>query len=131
MQIIHDHLVLRKEDYDLVMAYLRGQFGKTLFDRHNAEAMQSELRKARLVSREDFPSKAIGVNTKVKILDNDRNKILDLEIVKPENADITLNKVSFLAPIGVALLGSKEGDKVKWKMPSGDKTFTVIEVSNH
>jgi regulator of nucleoside diphosphate kinase len=130
MQIMNDSLVLRKEDYDLVMAYLKGKFGKTLFDRQNAEAMQIELSKARLVSKEEFPSNAIGINTKVKILDDDRNKILELVLVRPEKADITKNRVSILAPIGVALLGSREGERVRWKMPSGNKSFTIMEVRN-
>lgn len=127
---MNDSLVLRKEDYDLVMAYLKGKFGKTLFDRQNAEAMQIELSKARLVPKEEFPSNAIGINTKVKILDDDRNKILELMLVRPEKADISKNKVSILAPIGVALLGSREGERVNWKMPSGNKSFTIMEVLN-
>ena len=130
MQTVNDTLVLRKEDYELVMAYLKGKFGKTLFDRQNAEAMDIELSKARVVGSEEFHSTAIGINTKVKILDDDRNKVIELVLVTPDKADISKNKVSILAPIGVALLGSRKGERVNWKMPSGNKSFTIMEVWN-
>ncbi len=32
--------------------------------------------------------------------------------------------------MGTALLGFREGREVKWEVPSGKKTFTIVEVSN-
>jgi regulator of nucleoside diphosphate kinase len=124
-------LILRKHDYDILMAYLKGQFGKKLFDRKNAEAMQSELSRARLVSTEEFPGDAIGINSKVRIRDESSNKFMELELVTPEKADIRKNRVSVLAPIGVALIGSRQGEKISWEMPSGNRCFSIVEVVNN
>ena len=41
-----------------------------------------------------------------------------------------MRKVSFMAPVGVALIGFKEGDKVKWVVPSGEKVFLIVKVNN-
>jgi regulator of nucleoside diphosphate kinase len=128
---MNDNIILRKEDYELLMSYLKGQFGKKLFDRENAEAMQLELQKAKLVSKEEFPEDAIGLYSIVRIKDNARKKEMELELVTPDKADISKNKVSVLAPIGVALIGFRQGEQVQWKMPSGERSFTILDVKNN
>jgi regulator of nucleoside diphosphate kinase len=39
-----------------------------------------------------------------------------LSLVYPESADLRRGKVSIFAPIGAALLGSRVGDAVEWKV---------------
>lgn len=48
----------------------------------------------------------------------------------PPMADIKTKKISILTPMAAALIGFKQGDSVKWKMPSGLKTYNVLEVHN-
>jgi regulator of nucleoside diphosphate kinase len=35
-----------------------------------------------------------------------------------------------MAPIGMALIGFRKGQKVKWQVPAGKKTFTIVDVIN-
>jgi regulator of nucleoside diphosphate kinase len=35
-----------------------------------------------------------------------------------------------MAPMGTALIGSRQGQKVKWKVPAGKKTLTILAVNN-
>ena len=60
-------LVLLKEDFEILIAYLKGRFNRNLFDRQNAEQLEAELKKATLVNREDFPRDVIRLNSKVKV----------------------------------------------------------------
>ncbi|WP_315818658.1 GreA/GreB family elongation factor [Paraflavitalea speifideaquila] len=39
-------------------------------------------------------------------------------------------KVSVVAPVGAALIGFRQGQKVSWQVPAGKKTFTILEVIN-
>jgi len=55
---------------------------------------------------------------------------MELMIVTPDRANIKEKKISIMAPIGTALIGFRQGQKVKWKVPSGNKMFTILEVSN-
>ena len=48
------------------------------------------------------------------------------EIVGEDEADIHLNKVSYLSPLAEALIGSKVDDEVIWEKPMGD-TFLIIQ----
>ena len=131
MQKIKNQIVLRRDDYEVMIGYLRGGFGRNSFDRRNAEELEAELKKAKLVGIENFPHDVVRLNSRVKIKEDKNNKLMELTVVTPEKADIREKKISVLAPIGTALIGFRQGQKVKWKVPSGKKTFTIIEVHNH
>jgi regulator of nucleoside diphosphate kinase len=51
-------------------------------------------------------------------------------LVAPDKADIKEKRISVMSPIGTALIGFRKGQKVKWQVPAGKKTFTILEVIN-
>ena len=130
MQKTNNQLVLLKEDYTLLISYLKGSHGKTAFDRRNADGLQSELKKAKLVNKDNFPLDVVRLNSTVKIKTEDKDEIIELMLVTPDKADIKERKISIMAPIGTALIGFRQGQKVKWQVPAGKKTFTIMEVIN-
>lgn len=123
-------LILKRDDYDILMSYLTGLNRSGEFDRSNAEALEEEIKKAKLVSEEKFPGTAIGLNSIVKIKDENSGKIMELILVTPDKADIKNRKVSVMAPVGAALIGFQQGNEVSWEVPSGKKKFTILEVIN-
>lgn len=131
MQKIKNSLVLLKEDYNLILACLRGYQGKSAFDRRNAEELHGELRKAKLVSKDKFPSDVVRLNSTVRIKAEDKNDVIELKLVTPDKADIKEKKISIMAPIGTALIGFQQGQQVKWQVPGGTKLFTIVEVINN
>ena len=130
MQKIKKQLVLRKDDYNLLIAYLKGGYGRTAFDRLNAEGLHAELKKAKLVSKDNFPLDVIRLNSMVRIKAEDKDEIMELRVVTPDKADIKEKRISVMAPIGTALIGFRKGQQVKWQVPSGNRTFTILEVIN-
>ena len=119
-----------KDDYNLMVTHLKNRPGKTTFDRRNAEDLFAELKKAKLVSKEEFPADVVRLNSIVRIKPEDRDYIMELMIVLPDKADIKERKISIMSPIGTALIGFRQGENVKWQVPSGKKTFTILEVNN-
>ena|SRR5689334_14892423 len=130
MEKIFDRLVLTKDDYNLLNSYLKGRGQKTSFDRKNAEGLKAELKKAKLVNADELPIDFVRVNSKVKIQPEGSNEIMELTLVTPDKADIKKNQISIMAPIGTALIGFRQGQKVKWRVPAGKTTFTILEVVN-
>ena len=130
METQNNQLVLRKDDYEILISYLNNMYGRAAFDRQNAEELKNELKKAKLVNEADFPSDVVRLNSKVKIKTEKKDEIMELMIVTPDKADIKKRKISIMAPIGTALIGFRQGQKVKWQVPSGKKTFTIMEVIN-
>jgi regulator of nucleoside diphosphate kinase len=90
--------------------------------------LNEELRNAVLVEPEKMPPDVITMNSKVRFKDIEESEDYIFSLVYPEEADTSKGKLSILAPIGTALLGYRVGDKVKWKVPAGEKTFLVEEI---
>ena len=130
MKKISKNLVLKKDDYSLLTSYLKNAWTQSTFNKRDADELQAELKKAIIVEDDEFPHDAVGLNSKVRIKADGKNKEMDLTIVMPDKANIKENKISIMAPIGTALIGFRQGQKVKWKVPSGNKTFTILEVNN-
>ena len=130
MKTTNNRLVLLADDCKLLISYLNGGYSKTAFDRRNAEDLRIELKKAKLVNKEAFPDDIVRLNSKVRIKAEDNDKVMELVLVTPDKADIKARKISIMAPIGTALIGFRQGQKVKWRVPAGKKTFTIMEVIN-
>ena len=130
MKKTDNKLVLTKDDYKLLISYLNGSRGTTPFDRRNAEELHAELKKARLVDKSDFPVDVVRLNSTVRIKAEDKAEVMELKLVTPDKADIKTKKISIMAPISTALIGFRQGQQVKWKVPAGKKTFTILEVIN-
>lgn len=129
VQLKHE-LVLRTDDYKILTSWLNGGNAKTAFDPRNAEALHAELKKARLVDKENFPEDVVRINSTVRIKAEEKNEVMQFMLVTPDKANIKEKRISIMAPIGTALIGFKKGQQVKWKVPSGVKTFTILEVIN-
>jgi regulator of nucleoside diphosphate kinase len=130
MKKINKKLVLRTDDYKLLISYLNGGNGKMAFDRRNAEDLHAELKKAILVNKDEFPVDVVGINSTVRIKAEDNDKVMEFMLVTPDKANIKERRISVMAPVGTALIGFRKGQQVKWQVPSGKKTFTILEVIN-
>lgn len=131
MQKTKENLVLLKDDYKLLISYLNSWHRRSAFDRRNAEELHSELKKAKLVGKDAFPLDVVRLNSTVSIKAEGKEEIIEIMLVTPDKANIKEKKISIMAPIGAALIGFRQGQKVKWQVPGGKKTFTIVKVTNN
>jgi len=130
MSAIEPPLILREDDYQVLLAFLNdGRYAKREDARYVTD-LELEIRKATLVTKDQFPRDVVRLNSKIRITQSDRDAVMDLVLVTPDKADIKARKISVLAPIGTALLGLKKGTTISWEVPGGKKDFTVVEVKN-
>ena len=130
MQTANNNIVLRKDDYQLLVSLLNGAGKKLTFDRRTAQDLLAELKKATLVNKDNFPDDVVRINSIVRVQAEGRNDVMEFMLVMPDKADIKERKISVMAPVGIALIGFKKGQQVKWKVPAGKKTFTILDVVN-
>ena len=91
------------------------------------EKLLEELKKAKVVDALKIPQDVIRFNSLVTIkLANGVEKTF--QIVMPEKSDLSTNKISILAPMGLALIGYAENDNVDWQFPTGVNTITIVKV---
>jgi regulator of nucleoside diphosphate kinase len=128
MEKLENQLIISHEDYETLSNYIRPV---AVFDRRNATLLLKEIEKATIVKKDEVPHNVVRLNSKVLIKEESKNKVMELVLVVPEKADIYQNMISVFAPIGVALIGFKQGEKVNCSTPSGNKFFTILEVDNN
>ena len=130
MEKTKNRLVLAKDDYEIIMSYIRRGLSTITFNRQDAEELEMELKKAKLVHKENLPEDIVRLNSRVTIKEEKENKIIEITVVTPEKANIKRRLISIMSPIGTALIGFRKGQQVKWKVPAGKKTFTIMDVQN-
>lgn len=122
--------MLTHQEYELLNGYIRRFQSAGTGDKENAQKLQQELKRAVLVGEDKIPGNVVRLNSKVVVKDSQQNKSFELMLVLPEYAVLKEKKISVFAPIGTALIGFGEGEQVQWEVPSGNRTFTILKVSN-
>jgi regulator of nucleoside diphosphate kinase len=90
--------------------------------------LEYELDRAIVVDPERISEKVVTMNSRVRILDMDRDSELVVTVVFPFEANAQQNKVSVLAPLGTALLGCRVGETVKFNAPGGTRRIKIIAI---
>ncbi|MFA6285365.1 MAG: transcription elongation factor GreA [Parcubacteria group bacterium] len=88
--------------------------------------LENEIRTSE-VSSFDAKSEVVQMGSKVKVKFNGDEQ--EFRIVGSNEADPLNGKISNESPIGQALMGKRAGEKMKVGTPTGEKEYTVLEVS--
>ena len=73
-----------------------------------------------------LPKDKAAYGSRITLLDLDSEKEVTYKLVLPEELDTNSEYLSISSPIGSALVGLKEGDEVKIRIPAGTKRFEVL-----
>ncbi|WP_343704290.1 GreA/GreB family elongation factor [Chitinophaga sp.] len=130
MQKVKHQLVFREDDYEMLTACLNDGVRASAFGPQVVESLLADFKKAKLVKKDEFPADVVRLNSKVVVKDTNNNKTMEIIVVMPEEADIKQRKISVMNPVGVALIGFRQGQQVMWQVPTGQKKFTIMEVIN-
>jgi regulator of nucleoside diphosphate kinase len=91
-------------------------------------ALGVELERARETASADVPCDVVTMDSMVELSDLETGEIDTYTIVYPECANIAMNRISVLAPIGTAILGCRVGDVVKVRTPAGRRRIRVEKI---
>ncbi|MGO3236939.1 MAG: GreA/GreB family elongation factor [Psychroflexus halocasei] len=89
--------------------------------------LYAELEKVKVVNEEEMPKDVIRFNS-IVTFETPFSKNQTYQVVTPEKSDIKNNKISVLAPMGLALFGYAKGDEITWEFPSGENTIKITDV---
>ncbi len=92
--------------------------------------LQGELNAAQRVADDKIGEDIIRLNSYFEVLDQSSGKTLQLHLVMPKLANLAQQKISILSPLGVALIGFREGMLVEWVLPGGPKKLKITKVIN-
>lgn len=89
--------------------------------------LEEELARANVVDPEDIHPEIVTMNSTVKFSVDSSQKEFVLTLVYPKDVDSKGENISILAPVGSALLGLSQGDKIEWPKPGGGLIKVTIK----
>lgn len=92
------------------------------------DALEREVSRSCVVERDAIASDVVTMNSRVRLRDMDSGDTEIYTLVYPSMADPAENRISVLAPVGTAIMGSRAGDVIEWPVPAGRRRLLVEEV---
>jgi regulator of nucleoside diphosphate kinase len=92
------------------------------------QQLERELNSAVVVPSLKIAANTITMNSTARLIDCETGEEMVLTLVYPHDADISAGRISILAPIGMAILGRKEGETVEWEVPQGKRKLRVDRI---
>lgn len=121
-------ILMSDADYQRLEALIESARHDASLREDYLDALEAELKRARVVPHSDVPAEVITMNSMVRLRDLDADEVEEYELVYPADADMGHNRISVLAPVGTAILGYRLGDVIEWPVPAGLRRLRVEEV---
>jgi transcription elongation factor GreA len=71
----------------------------------------------------------VGFGSKVRLRDEKSNAEITYSLVFGDFIDLDSDQISMASPIGSALLGKQLNDEVVVRLPRGDRTYRIVELT--
>jgi len=94
-----------------------------------ANALEDEIESADIVDPRQMPANVVTMNSEVVVRDLATDEVEKLRVVFPGAAAPGRGAISVLAPLGLALLGTRTGDEVSWDVPGGSRLLRVESIT--
>jgi len=119
---VKPEIVIRADDHDRLSKLAEG-----LLDRlpEVATELLDEVERARVVPADAFPGNAVAMGSALTYETEDGVEHR-VTLVYPDQADISLGRISILTPVGAALIGLSEGQSITWVTRDGRRRKLVV-----
>ena len=91
--------------------------------------LEMVIGQAEVIDFENGPTDRVVFGRTVLLYNLDTEEEVSYQLLGPYESDPDNGKISIKSPIGMALLGSEEGDEVKVNTPGGIQEYEVLEIS--
>ncbi len=118
-------VIVTDADMDRLTRLVRA-FQYSLFrDQRQLDLLDQKLASAEVRTPGRIPRDLIRMNSSVRVFDFDTQRRGLYTLVFPEEANISKGMISVLAPLGIALLGRRNGDVIEAQVPGGTRRLKV------
>ena len=99
----------------------QGQVEATIAD------LEDKISRAQIIDPTTLSGDRIIFGATVTLLDDD-DKPVRYQIVGPYEADAKLGRISYVSPLGRALIGKKIEDEIEVSVPAGERFYVVDKI---
>ena len=121
-------IVISTVDYARLDPMIRDEVASRSTSRELLCALKSKIDQARVLEPCDMPGDVVTMNSLVRVRDLDTEEAEAYTLVYPAFADITKGLLSVLTPVGIALLGHRQGEMIEGVSLLGPMRLQVEQV---
>jgi regulator of nucleoside diphosphate kinase len=97
---------------------------------HASALLLGELDRAEICEPEEMPEQTVVMNSRIDFVDEGTGSRRIVQLVYPQDADITEGRVSILTPIGAGLIGMRAGCSIRWPDRDGrNRLLRIVSVT--
>lgn len=123
----YERLIVAKSENNLLRDLLNKIYSKDAVHMSCYNRLREELMSANVVEDVEVPEDVVRLNSFIDVR-TPFGHIEGYQLVMPKDSNTAAKKLSILTPMGSALIGYAEGDKVLWSFPKGEETITITKV---
>lgn len=124
----YGELIIEKREFEFLKQILSlAKYKQDASYKASIYKLNEELKDAKIVSNTKMPKDVIRLGSFVTI-ETPYAVERTYQIVTPEKGDIRQDKISVLAPMGLALFGYAQGDNITWTFPPGESYIKIKKV---
>ena len=90
--------------------------------------VEDQIARAQVIDPETIESDKVVFGATVALLNIDTDEEVTYQLVGADEADLKEGTISYISPLGCALIGKEEGDDVLFNAPGGARNYEVIEI---
>ncbi|UOX32662.1 GreA/GreB family elongation factor [Flavobacterium sediminilitoris] len=121
---MNQDIVLTTGIYDLIKDLLRRKKVTPFVE----DQLIVQLKRAKQIRRRELPDNVVTIDCRVTIKDLNTNELQTFTFVAPSKAKRRNNTESIVGEVGLALVGNKIGDQIKWDFGTGEKNIEIVNV---
>lgn len=120
-------IFITENDWNRLRELIGNALREGLQNDKSFDKLKNEMGKAKIVEDlNQLPPDIVTMNSRILVEIGGKEE--ELTLVYPEDADLIENRISVLSPIGTAILGYGEGDRIVWEIPSGVTEIYIKKV---
>ncbi len=102
---------------------------KQSFIEGRVKDIENKLARAEIIDPSKLAGDRVAFGAYVKMQNAESEEESTYRILGADEADLAQGTISVTSPLARALLGKEVGDEVKVRMPGGERTYEILEVS--
>jgi len=91
--------------------------------------IEDKIARAEILEDQDIDTSRAYMGACVRVLNKKTKKEISYTLVSPVEADMVNGKISTNSPVGRAMLGKAVGEEVLAKVPAGDLTLKILDIT--
>ena len=102
---------------------------KQSFIEGRVKELENKLACAEIIDPSKLAGDRVAFGAHIKVMNTETQEESFYRILGADEADLSQGTISVTSPLARSLLGKEVGDEVKVRMPGGERTYEILEVS--